>query len=101
MTEEGRARLKEGGMEGAYLGRDGEVHIPGKKVTLYSQPSPPQPDADKQVRVVTLGLTYNHMGCYETTVVFCGSHPFVLGLTDSAPSLYYTCIVVNSFLYAW
>ena len=44
MTEEGRERLKEGGMEGAYLGDDGRVHIPGKRVTLYSEPSPPQPD---------------------------------------------------------
>ena len=50
MTEEGKARLKEGGMEGAYLGEDGHVHIPGKKVTLYSEPSPPQPNAEKQVR---------------------------------------------------
>ena len=62
MTEEGRTRLKEGGMEGAYLGKDGEVHIPGKKVTLYSEPSPPQPDTDKQVSVVTLGLTYKSHG---------------------------------------
>ena len=29
-------------MEGAYLGKDGRVHIPGKRVTLYSPPSPPQ-----------------------------------------------------------
>ena len=29
-------------MDGAYLGPDNRVHIPGKKVTLYSQPSPPQ-----------------------------------------------------------
>ena len=40
MTEEGKARLKEGNIEGAYLGPDGRVHIPGKKVTLYSEPSP-------------------------------------------------------------
>ena len=40
MTEEGKHRLKEGGIEGAYLGPDGHVHIPGKKVTLYSEPSP-------------------------------------------------------------
>ena len=44
MTEEGKAGLKEGGMEGAYLGEDGRVHIPGKRVTLYSDPSPPQPE---------------------------------------------------------
>ena len=44
VTEEGRERLKEGGMEGAYLGEDGHAHIPGKKVTLYSEPSPPQPE---------------------------------------------------------
>lgn len=31
-------------MEGAYLGADDHVHIPGKKVTLYSDPSPPQED---------------------------------------------------------
>ena len=49
MTDEGRARLNEGGMEGAYLGEDGEVHIPGKRVTLYSEPSPPQPSNDQQV----------------------------------------------------
>ena len=29
-------------MAGAYLGDDGRVHIPGKKVTLYSDPSPPK-----------------------------------------------------------
>ncbi len=40
MTEEGKERLKEGGMEGAYLGADSMVHIPGKKVTLYSEESP-------------------------------------------------------------
>lgn len=41
MTEEGKARLKEGNIEGAYRGPDGRVHIPGKRVTLYSEPSPP------------------------------------------------------------
>ncbi len=40
VTPEGRERLKEGGMEGAYLGPDSAVHIPGKKVTLYSEASP-------------------------------------------------------------
>lgn len=35
--------LQEGNMAGAYLGDDGRVHIPGKKVTLYSEPSPPKP----------------------------------------------------------
>ncbi len=42
MTEEGKARLKEGGLEGAYVGPDGRVHVPGKKVTRYSEPSPPR-----------------------------------------------------------
>lgn len=53
-TEEGKERLREGGMEGAYLGEDGRVHIPGKKVTLYSEPSPPKPEhldkLEKQVQ---------------------------------------------------
>lgn len=40
VTEEGKARMKEGGIEGAYCGPDGRVHIPGKRVTLYSDPSP-------------------------------------------------------------
>lgn len=51
MTEEGKARLKEGKIEGAYLGPDGRVHIPGKKVTLYSEPSPSL-DELQQVKVV-------------------------------------------------
>lgn len=46
LTEAGKERLKEGGMAGAYLGNDGHVHIPGKRLTLYSKPSPPQ---DEQV----------------------------------------------------
>ena len=46
LTEAGKQRLKEGGMDGAYLGNDGHVHIPGKKLTRYSKPSPPQ---DEQV----------------------------------------------------
>lgn len=57
MTEEGKARLQEGGMEGAYLGPDGHVHIPGKKVTLYSEPSPTKEQMEqvcaKLVRVST------------------------------------------------
>ena len=69
MTEEGRERLREGGMEGAYLGEDGRVHIPGKRVTLYSDPSPPKPDIlvepvrelDKQV-----------CGCYSLLYVMHG-----------------------------
>jgi len=47
VTEEGKERLKEGGMEGAYLGPDGYVHIPGKRVTLYSQPSPTKEEMEK------------------------------------------------------
>jgi len=39
-TEAGKARLEEAGIKGAYLGPDGRVHIPGKRVTLYSDPSP-------------------------------------------------------------
>lgn len=35
--------LQEGNMSGAYLGEDGYVHIPGKRTTLYSPVSPPQP----------------------------------------------------------
>ena len=46
MTEEGRQRLKDGGMEWAYLGEDGRVHTPGKRVTLYSDPSPPGPTSN-------------------------------------------------------
>ncbi len=42
VTEEGVARLREGGLEGAYVGPDGRVHIPGKRVTHYSDPSPPK-----------------------------------------------------------
>ncbi len=49
MTEEGKARLKEASIEGAYLGPDGRVHIPGKKVTLYSEPSPPLEELQQQV----------------------------------------------------
>ena len=49
MTEEGKARLKEGCIEGAYLGPDGRVHIPGKRVTLYSEPSPPLEELQQQV----------------------------------------------------
>ena len=41
MTEEGKQRLKEGNIERAYCGSDGRMHIPGKKVTLYSEPSRP------------------------------------------------------------
>ena len=51
VTEQGRQRLKEGGMEGAYLGPDGRVHIPGKKVTLYSEPSPPLEELQKVMSV--------------------------------------------------
>ena len=47
MTEEGKARLREGGMEGAYLGPDGRVHIPGKRVTLYSEPSPTKEEMEQ------------------------------------------------------
>ncbi len=47
MTEEGRQRLKEGGIEGAYLGPDGHIHIPGKRVTLYSEPSPTKEEMEK------------------------------------------------------
>ncbi len=47
MTEEGKARLKEGGLEGAYLGQDGHVHIPGRKVTRYSEPSPTKEEYEK------------------------------------------------------
>lgn len=45
LTEKGEQRLKEGNMAGAYLGDDGRVHIPGKKVTLYSEPSPPKDES--------------------------------------------------------
>ena len=65
MTDEGRARLNEGGMVGAYLGEDGEVHIPGKRVTLYSDPSPPQPSNDQQVSplVPHVRITELHSYC--------------------------------------
>ena len=52
MTEEGKARLKEANIEGAYLGPDGRVHIPGKKVTLYSEPSPPLEELQQQVIIL-------------------------------------------------
>ena len=51
MTEEGKTRLKEANIEGAYLGPDGRVHIPGKKVTLYSEPSPPLEELQQQVTI--------------------------------------------------
>ena len=47
VTEEGKERLKEGGIEGAYLGPDGYVHIPGKRVTLYSEPSLTKEEMEK------------------------------------------------------
>ena len=47
LSSEGKERLKEAGMGGAYLGEDGRVHVPGRKVTLYSKPSPPQEEALK------------------------------------------------------
>lgn len=47
LSPEGKERLKEAGMGGAYLGEDGRVHVPGRKVTLYSKPSPPQEEALK------------------------------------------------------
>lgn len=47
VTKEGRERLKEGGIEGAYLGPDGRVHVPGKKVTLYSEPSPTKEEMEQ------------------------------------------------------
>lgn len=67
MTEEGRERLKEGGMEGAYLGDDGRVHIPGKKVTLYSEPSPPRPDklAVEPVRQLDKQVSSGYSICHE------------------------------------
>ena len=66
MTEEGRERLKEGGMEGAYLGEDGRVHIPGKKVTLYSEPSPPRPDklAVEPVRQLDKQVSSDYSICH-------------------------------------
>ena len=60
MTEEGKARLKEANIEGAYLGPDGRVHIPGKKVTLYSEPSPPLEELQQQVTILPLPITHTH-----------------------------------------
>ena len=34
-------------MEGAYL-KDNRIHIPGKRVTLYSEPSPTKEEAFKK-----------------------------------------------------
>ena len=56
LTEAGKKRLEEGGMAGAYLGPDGHVHIPGKKLTQYSKPSPPQYEL---VGYNNMLLTYN------------------------------------------
>ena len=74
MTEEGRERLKEGGMEGAYLGDDGRVHIPGKKVTLYSEPSPPRPDklAAEPVRQLDKQVSSGYFICHAFCCV-CSS----------------------------
>ncbi len=35
-------------MKGAYLGKDNRIHIPGKRVTLYSSPSPSKEEAFKE-----------------------------------------------------
>ena len=51
VTEEGKQRLVEGGMEGAYLGPDNQVHIPGKRVTLYSDPSPTKEELEQVIPV--------------------------------------------------
>ena len=64
MTEEGKARLKEASIEGAYLGPDGRVHIPGKKVTLYSEPSPPLEKLEQQVMHYSLPLPNAHTHSY-------------------------------------
>ena len=53
LTEEGKARMKEAGIEDAYLGSDGRVHIPGKRVTLYSEPSPTLEELRKSQKVLT------------------------------------------------
>ena len=45
--------MKEAGIEGAYLGPDGRVHIPGKRVTLYSEPSPTLEELRKSQKVLT------------------------------------------------
>ncbi len=57
MTAKGKERLKEGGMEGAYLGPDGAVHIPGKKVTLYSEESPTY----EEMKQVCKHILLNHL----------------------------------------
>ena len=58
LTEEGKTRLKEGGIEGAYLGPDGRVHIPGKRVTLYCDPSPTLEELQKSQEVLTSKIIY-------------------------------------------
>ena len=68
LTEEGKTRLKEGGIEGAYLGPDGRVHIPGKRVTLYCDPSPTLEELQKSQEVLT-SLMY--IGLYLS---FCHSN---------------------------
>lgn len=69
MTREGKERLAEGGMEGAYLGTDGAVHIPGKRVTLYSEVSPTYEEM-KQVYILRRILTQfqSHKLYYNCTV---------------------------------
>lgn len=87
MTEAGRERLKEGGMEGAYLGDDGRVHIPGKRVTLYSKPSPPRPDKQVSIRHCTV---YSHLHvitsqlCHWVSLIDCVC--FQEHLKDNAPA---------------
>lgn len=65
LTEVGQERLKEGGMEGAYLGEDGRVHVPGKRTTLYSKPAPPQHKVcHTQTYTRSFGVRRLGSGCY-------------------------------------
>lgn len=78
MTEEGKARLKEASIEGAYLGPDGRVHIPGKKVTLYSEPSPPLEELEQQVTILFPSTHTKSYTCIHTHTLISGTKVIIL-----------------------
>ena len=95
MTDEGRARLNEGGMEGAYFGEDGEVHIPGKRVTLYSDPSPPQP-SNQQVSPIVPRVRITELHSYFTLCrLGLGQILLHVSLYYEETTLYYYYIIID------